>query len=451
MDQTTNQPLIELPYFLRQLPGMLKFKLIFTILIASFILLNTLNPTIYGFHGLMPNEFIIILFFIIFAFERRILISWVDKAFFIFFALSIIIPLILNYPTINPGAFGLLLPLKTWMVYRIALQLFRIGRQLNSTVDLIHIVLNIMIAVSAIAALIGILRYMKLANITAFINTTWPAKEIFLNPEQFGRLSSTMSGVNGTGIFFAAITILVWYMYQQKRNPIYLTLSIYFFFTMLLTGSFTAILCLSIACLISYRRILYSFLSAKNVIILTFSILLISYAAIQIKPLKNFMTNVAEKRMERQYGERVRPHQLIPYSLYGRAIRWPYQLSILSEKPIFGYGPDIPIKKLIFLSGSANTHNFYIFMLMQGGIVGFLAYLRFKFILLKKTMTIKYDKEKDTIVAVLFIFLFSQITSLTFQYGGISELYGIIMAFIFYLSVDSRKEYLEGNKAYSTC
>jgi len=422
---------------------MLQFKIILLTLVSSFILLNTLDKNVFQFMGLMPHEWVIIIFFIFVELKYRLVVTWVDKFFFTFFLLAIIIPLALNYDSSVYEIFGVLLPIKTWMTYRISLRIFRRALLHRNLIDLIHIALSIIIFISLIAAIIGLLRFINIPVVSDFINQMWPMQERFLDPKGGGRLASTMSGVNGSGIFFAIAVIISVYMHQTTRNYLYFLLSLLFIITIILTGSFTAIIILSIALILIYRRFLFSFFTPRMLVtsvIICFFIILVGSA---FTSLNKFFFNVIEQRLERQIHSEISPYKFIPTSLYGRAIRWPDQLSILNERPFFGYGAIFSDQTISKFNLYLNPHNYYFYILMQGGIFGFLGYLLFKIYLLKKVINIQASKEKKMLLSILLVVLISQITSLTFQYGGISELFGIIMCLIYLLDKSDAKPLME--------
>jgi O-antigen ligase len=246
-----------------------------------------------------------------------------------------------------------------------------------------------------------------------------------------------MSGINGTGIFYSIMVFFSLYIYETENLKKYLYTAYFFVLIIILTGSFTGLGSLVVFLLFKYRNSLKTLIKPKILFKLLTSLILFISLTYSIKPLNSFVANIVEKRMEKQFIQNRSPHWYIPNSLYGRAVRWSAQLSILKDKPFFGYGTNIPEDEITALitesNPTANPHNYYVHILMQGGIIGFLGYLYFVIFILKLGFRIKILKsQKILLLSVIVVGLISQISSLTFQYGGYSELFGIMMAILFY-------------------
>lgn len=403
-----------------------KFKIYFIILSCFFILFNAASETIFEINGLMIHEIFIVLSFIIISPKINFHINKLDIAFFIFFISAIIIPILANPGASYSDSLKILLPIKIWLVYRITLYLLKNHKKYNQLLSKISSIIKIIIHVSIIAGFIGIMRIFSPDSIRSFINTIWPIKERII------RLSSTVSGVNGTGIFFSILSFYSLYIYETENRIKYLFITFYFVLIIILTGSFTGFGTFIVFFFYKYRKII-----KKLIIKIILFIILFTFVVSKISSVSIFIKKLIKQRVESKIYNQGGEIRLIPSNLSGRAERWPVQLSILRDRPIFGYGANIPVEEISELTTSTNAHNYYVYLLMQGGILGFLGYLYFIFVLIRTIFKINisnnkryFNHKKYLLLSVIFIGLLAQITSLTFQYGGYSELFGINMAFI---------------------
>lgn len=403
----------------------------------SIVLFNYGNKDVFSIGPLMIHEWVILALFTIYTllYFNYLKITWVDKLFLLFLLFIIIIPVISNMFNIIDGEgniIGFILPIKIWLVYRIIYSAL-IRYNTDSKIQEIFVyVLNIIIVFSIISALIGIIRVLQIPFISDSINLLWPIKRYGIDPIEWGRLVSTVSGTNGSGIYFVACMFISIYLYNNNKNIIYIITTIIFFMSIILTGSFSAIGTLLILIPILIYKLKKNLISYKKIFSMISLVLLLSYAVTSLENLHIFTKNVIEARVERQLQKSRSPYPFIPSTLYTRASRWSTQLSILKEKPLFGYGSAIPEEQILRHVSTAQPHNYYVYILMNAGIVGFAVYVLFLFLIIKKISNNKKFKNEKILIGMIFsAMIISQIALLTFQYGGYSELIGILLAFIY--------------------
>jgi O-antigen ligase len=402
---------------------------LFAVLAGSFILLNMADKEIFSFGPLMVHEWIIFALFVLVVVmeiaNAGISYTWVDNAFLIFFVCALAVPSVANFGSWRNLPFGEImgfyLPVKTWMVYRIALHLAKTdfsGR------------LKTILFFGAIAAVIGYIRFLPLGGLSRAVNELWPIKGIGVDPHRWSRVVSTMSDANGSGAFFAVCIFMAFYLYLESGKDRYLVLSGFFVFTMFLTGSFSSGLAFAGIFLVVFKKHLRFGLTARWVSIAVF----LAAALFLVGPIREFTAVMIEKRNAAQFG---RATGNVPRQFEGRIMRWPAQLIPFYDQPLFGTGPRLEEEtehRVLARAGTTNPHNYYIYLLIHGGIVGLLGYIAFKIILIVRLGRLKiYTKEAEVLTAVIYLGLITQVSQLTFQYGGYSELFGITMALAYHL------------------
>lgn len=398
-------------------------KYLYFIAILAFTLGGTLNRTFFTFSFLSPSECTIVILFMVLltkglALNRSYVfnITWVDKIYFFYFLCAIIIPIFANSADLNIDIdfFKFMLPIKIWVVYRIFYCLLfenYLEGKLNEAIDLI---MNLVLFISAIASLIGILRFLNLPAITDLINHIWIAEAI-------PRLWSTMGGINTGALFFAICAIISIFQSIKHNKNIYLIYFSLFIFSVILTGSFSATITLIFALIIFFKK----YFNAKRLLI-TISFLTICFIVIQIsEPLKKAIDDIVQLRIKHQF-HRGPLYGIIPSHLVGRYLRWVRLYDYFLEKPIFGYGfkgvPEIP-------GTGVYSHNYYVYLVIYSGMLGLLAYLFMNYMILKKLNKLKQFKHEGfLIILIISMYLISQISQLSFQYGGLSEFFGILLA-----------------------
>lgn len=399
-------------------------KYLYFIVILAFTLGGGLNITFFTFSFLSPSECTIVILFIVLLTKGLVLdrsyvfnVTWVDRIYFFYILCAIIIPIFANSADLNIDIdlFKFVLPIKIWIVYRIFYCLLfenYLEGKLNEAIDLI---MNLVLFISAIASLIGILRLLNLPIVTDLINYIWIA-------DTRPRLWSTMGGINTGALFFAICAIISIFQFIKHNKGIYLIYFSLFIFSVILAGSFSATITLIFAFIIFFKK----YFNVKRFLI-TLSFLTIFFTVIlSIEPIKNSVDHVIKRRIRQQFPQSDTAYKWIPSHLVKRYRRWVILYDYLLEKPIFGYGfkgvPEIP-------RTAVYSHNYYVYLVIYSGMLGLLAYLFMNYMILKKLNKLKQFKhEAFLIILIISMYLISQISQLSFQYGGLSELFGILLA-----------------------
>jgi hypothetical protein len=369
-------------------------------------------------------------------------ITWVDKIFAVYFVCALVTPTLVNLSSLDGLPFseikGLFIPIKWWIVYRIMLCIWKLQLKASKNISMREIFqsyFNIILILSFFAAFIGYLRFLPLGSVSNYVNQIWPLRKSLLEPELYTRLISTMSGANGSGIFFAIVMLISFYLYTLKKGR-YLYLFSFFGVTMMLTGSFTAILSFLGVFAIRYREYL------KPKYVMRFGLITVSLVTLILMndAIYNFTEKLVDSRRFIQFEKR---EGWLPGNLQSRISRWPNQLMPFYDKPVFGSGPEIEehiIYKILAVEQTTYEHNYYVYLLNHSGIVGLCGFLYFMLSLLRRNFASRdYPPEANLLISILIFVIVTQIAQLPLQYGGISELFGVVMALSFIINTEGAK------------
>ena len=389
------------------------------VIIFGFVFSGNLSAK-YNIFGLSIFDIYIVVIFFLLEFNamlnKRLISTRLDKYFLRLYIFILVLPIFFNLTTIlkdTGNIHVILLPIKIYIIYRILLDIEK------GFADYIEggKILNYLLLLTIIASFLGLIRYMNLPFLTDFVNQTWPIKPWrgVIEPREWGRLVSTMSGTNGGATFFSMVSILSVYRFYKTRKLRYLYIFLYLVFIVFLTGSLTSIILLSSFSIIivkKYMKIKYMFVSI--------AVIFIIFTGITYNKDLNYLFNrVITDRIEgRLLTER---STIMPLSLQTRYNRWSGQIKIGIEKPIFGHAVKNNTNNI---PGISLTHNYYIYLFVYTGLLGLLAYLVFYFNIFIRIY--RFDKNNYMILIICFVLL-AQLTQLSNHYGGISELLGVLL------------------------
>ncbi len=421
----------------------------------TFTMCGTLNEDVYKFIFLMPHEWIILITFVFLLQlgmikRRRYLfaITWIDKLFIFYLGTAIVLPFLVNAETLyltTDEIFPFFLPIKIWMVYRIFHYLLSEEKLRNRNFDIavkFDSFLKVFVIISLISAFIGILRYVELPFITTFIDNSWP---VYYNGVRvkatYGRLTGTMSGENGTGLFFAVAVMSSLYLYNKHRKQFHLFSIAPLYFVTILSGSIASNLTLLIALAIFIKRHFGVRFLGRLVLVCLF-LFIFFLGILSNKGINNSFMSMLENRYDYNYGRSAYysiSDTILPAQLVGRYHKWVRYWDYFWEKPVFGYSyegagsQDRHFTK----KGGIVAENFYVHLLIYSGILGLLGYFVLNWAIIRRlSKIITYPEQSFFIKLFIGMILLSQSSQLSFQYGGISELFGIMAAFVFGFSED---------------
>ncbi|GAB4294838.1 MAG: hypothetical protein Kow0068_19690 [Marinilabiliales bacterium] len=152
--------------------------------------------------------------------------------------------------------------------------------------------------------------------------------------------------------------------------------------------------------------------------------------------IRETFVNTVNYRMEQQLGEKHysinTKYQLLPNSFISRLLLWEKYAEYIKRKPFWGYGYRVTKKPIYGTYARASiSESYFIETLLYSGIIGFVSFLLIYFNLIITAARIyNFKKEKNLIIAILWGILISQISNMTMMYGGITELFGILIFFI---------------------
>jgi len=413
-------------------------------LIISYLFGGHLNSELYGFSGLLPQELILFItfFFTIFLSAIRnnklfFFITWGDKVFFFFYITIYLIPWLFNlYDFLKDRDIFIvrqLLPIKIWIVYRIFYYIYTVSKnKLEILSKMFNITLITYVYGMVVSGIIGTLRLIYTAVITEYINITWP----FVSALQgnFTRMQGTVGGINGGGILFAISAIFSLYLYTVERKTVFLYIFPIIMFFLLFTASFSSVAIFLIMFIYLIYKSMY-FKIEKILWVGVFSLFIGSFLLLN-NQINTTLSTTMENRLESQLGGN--DDNITPNSFKFRIGLWTQYAEYFAEKPFFGYG---------YKTNSANfieknhrnliSENYFVETLLYGGVFSFFSFLWFYYYISNKARNIYYFVEKRKIIIAILLGIFiSQISNMTLMYGGITELFGILIFFIqsFYFS-----------------
>jgi len=424
----------------------------------AFTMCGTLNEDMYKFIFLMPHEWVIaitlgLLLLMGMAKRRRYVfaITWIDKLFLFYLVTAILIPFLANmyqlYITTD-HVLSFFLPIKIWMVFRIFFYLLsekKIQEKTFSTEKKFDFFLKAFVIISLLSATVGVLRYVEIPFLTRFVDDSWP---VYYNGIRvaavYGRLTGTMSAENGTGLFFAVSVMSSLYLYNKYRKQFYLFSIAPLYFVTILSGSVSSNLTLLIALSIFIKRHFGVRLLGRLVLVCL--ILFIFFLGIlSNKGINSSFITMLENRYDYNYGRSAYysvSDTMLPAQLVGRYDKWVRYWDYFLEKPVFGYSYEGAgsMDRHFTKKGGIVAENFYVRLLIYSGIFGLLGYLVLNWTIIRRlSKIITYPEQSFFIKLFIGMILVSQISQLSFQYGGISELFGIMSAFVLSFSEDRFK------------
>ncbi len=432
---------------------------IIPILIFSYIFGGMLNEE-YAIYGRLPHEIVIIIVFVL-IFTISIMtkksyfltITLGDKIFFSFYFMIYLIPLFVNIYDFSNDKHIMwtreLLPLKIWIIYRIFYYIY-----LTSSISekkLFYIIISSYVWGMMVSGIIGITRMLDIPILSNLINDTWPL--VTNSVGVMYRMQGTVGGVNGGGILFAISAIFSFYLYFIEKKDIYIYTFVVLVIFLLLTASFSSffvfifmIVYWSITNKINFSRIF----KMVFIIPIFLSLFLLN------SNLRNMISDTVYNRVAQQIDNNSTNNNdigenVLPNSFRSRISIWKNYLNYYVEKPFFGYGYKI------LMNNSENfklrmgiSESFFVELLMFSGIFGFLFFLFFYYHLIRKLKQLfVFEYEKKLLIVVLIGIFISQISNMSLTYGGIMELFGIIIFLINIFYINNRQYQKKNNEIYN--
>lgn len=362
--------------------------------------------------------------------------NWIDHLVFFYFLIVLLIPGLVNYFIFDvPINFKYFIPIRFYLVYRVYFCLFEENKFRYSSKISIKTIFKILLVLGAISAIITISRFFHYPGIK-YIENLWPVyydhKQISMS--NFGRLTGTMSGTNGTGNYFCILTVISLAMLTKGKikTGFY---TILFAICVILSGSFSSIAALATVLFIYFRKNILSlkFLSA---IILAFCIFfIISNTDVFQKKIKyRFETGYTGKY---QKG-------IIPSNLMARTGYWNAFVStlIVENRFLFGLGPggffNYQLRKNNIVT--QNAESYYFRILNESGIIALFFVLYFFLTIYRK---ISINERKGIFVSnylllklILVVFIVAGIANETLYYGANTSMFGLFLALVYHLTTN---------------
>ncbi|MHA1284905.1 MAG: O-antigen ligase family protein [Promethearchaeota archaeon] len=360
-------------------------------------------------------------------------VTWFDKLFTLYILLVLLIPGFVNFFFWDvPLTFNYFVPIRIWLVYKNYFALFKMLKLKNENrnISFENIFIRKLLFFAFLSAVLSILRFFPIPY-KEVIENTWPVvyngKIISIN--HWGRLQGTMSATNGTGNFFAIVSIIS--LFKLKENRLFKLYFVTFILSVILTGSFSSIGALSIVVLLFLKK---NKILNKNILIIFFGLILSVYIILKTDI---FLSSVI-KRFETGYAGRFQTG-IVPSNLAARLSYWQTFINILSSENrlIFGMGPggffnyEYGKNNVI----NQNAESFYFRILNESGIIALCFVIIFFAIILKRARKKLINISQNyyfLFKLILFIYIFAGIANETLYYGINTELFGIFLALFFY-------------------
>ena len=389
-------------------------KILIASVIFGFVFSGLLNITFY-IAGRNPYELFLIGLFILLtalsvkANDFTLNISKIDYCFIIYFISILFFPILFNnYEIVHHGGdlHVLFVSVKIYLVYRIIKETLFLSNFKNSE----KYIFDTIIFYSIVAGFIGVLRLLEIPGITAQIDYIWPTEKYPY------RMTSTMSGINGGAIFFSLVSIIAIHLYSKTSRNTYLFSIVLLSLFVILTGSLTGIILLTAF----YIYYFYKNFKFKIFVYTTLAVSISIVVLFNLFPLRAAIDVLYDERIER----RVLAHSgqtILPRTLEFRYLRWDDQIRKGFEKPIFGHAVSTVNNQL---PNYSITHNYYIYLFLYTGLTGLFVFLLFYFGMVYK---LYHTKHKRYMLYILIFIFVAQGTQITLNYGGISEMLGVLI------------------------
>jgi hypothetical protein len=362
----------------------------------------------------------------------------IDNWVLFYFIFVLLIPVLFNFFLFKTAiTFKYFIPIRFYLVYRNLYCLLREAeiRGVQNKINTEYLI-NKMIFLSFIAAIISLLRYFPVPVIKPLIEIIWPIyyEGKIISIDQWGRLTSSMSGTNGTGNFFAILSIFTLYkVFRGERK--FLIQFIIFAICVFLSGSFSSIAAFIVVAFL-YSRKYFSF---RRILYLIIGVVLVIFVLRRTE----IFSKIIEKRIETgYYGQQ--KNVVLPYNLMARTGYWSNFLKVLYEdqRLLFGLGPGGFFNYGFGYKGiiNQNPESYYFRIINESGIFGLISTIIFFAVIFK---IIKKNTQKkignpllmNTIKLILYVFLIAGVANETLYYGANTEIFGFILAIT---SINSR-------------
>ncbi|MBT4349479.1 O-antigen ligase family protein [bacterium] len=287
------------------------------------------------------------------------------------------------------------------------------------------------------------LKFLRIHQLVVLATIIWSWGQMFnwsvFADEKAGRVFALIGNANFLAhyLLLSFFLSLVLVYFDRRFKSIHFSIAIFSIPAILATQSRAAFLSLAISLFICGVYFIIHFWKKKRLQSIALAFLLIIIILVGINNLSNRFTN----------------YSFTDTTIETRLVAWQSGFIGWQDKPFLGWGRnnfDIPFNKYLDLDiykGSGTrmwfdkAHNQYVDYLVEGGVIGFLAYLIFlalPFIYLKK---IKLKRNASQIRLLLGLGLFANAIFLFFNFDTIVSLlvYFIYLAFIYYLSHRGQK------------
>jgi len=406
--------------------------------IAVFVLMGSINKEKYTLL-LEPSDWItLILLSVLIIYglcggRKYVLkITWPDLLLLFYFSFTIYMPLVMDILNPSPypySHFTFLMPMRIWFVYRIFFYILSEANAHRKEHVNFHFIINVMLVIGFISALIAISRHFPIPYVHDFIDNTWPTKPRHL------RLAGTMSGINGTGNFFAFLTVFALYRFQLTYKFRYIVCFCLFSICILLTGSFSSI------CTIIVGLTLFIKKYANKKVIRWLKISAIAGLVVVLVVPK--FSDIISTRFKKKF-QPTSEIRIIPNNLRGRLSYWKvYSNSLLNKyEGIYGFGPGGMYNDPDSYAIHGNAESFYFRVLGDSGFIGLLAFFVIIYYILKKLKFLRrnsqYVKQAFLMKIIIIMFLVSGVANQTLYYGGSLEIFAIILAASYMMDMERR-------------
>jgi hypothetical protein len=412
-----------------------KNKLIYIVYIDAFFQVFTGNINSEFTILLEPSDWVTLIIFLnIYLFSEQYnrsyfsKMTWIDKLISLYFVFVLLIPGLINLFVYKVNiTFVYFIPIRFWLVYRnyyCLLEESKFGS--NNKFNIERMLISYLIF-GMISAIITIARFFPLPWIEQ-IENIWP---VYYENEQikmsnWGRLSGTMSGTNGTGNYFCFLTIISLLILNKKK--VYSIIFIIVFGTsVILSGSFSSIAALSFILLIYFR---------KNILKPSFLIFIITAISVYLiinktQTFKDKFTYRVETGYLGNYKKGILPSNLVARFGYWETF---VKISIEEGRILYGLGPGGFFNYSYGRNNivNQNAESFYMRILNESGIFALIFVLVFFYKiynkLRNKVVLKKFESIKKLMLLGIIILLVAGVANETLYYGANTSIFGVFLS-----------------------
>jgi hypothetical protein len=411
-------PVLPLAYFALTRPAFVVYAIAFTSPLTSGMARGAIAPFF------RANELLLIAYLgvalVTFLARKRVFkFTWLDGLLLTFLAFRCLLPTVVSLIRGEPfhaNSFKVFFgPVQYYLVYRMVLECVSEERQVRRAIFL-------MLSSSGIVAFVGVLQAIQIPGINEILHTYYPSK--YDMPSFLGsqRVTSLFQGDwNGCGLYLAMNVILglgVIHLYRPKWQKVFLFSVVFLdLVVVILTGSFTATLCLILGTVL-----VFTFNKSSRVMLRP----LLYVLPLAVALLAGVFWPMISHRLGLQFRDTT---SLIPHTWQVRVNLWTEILWAYVERDwLWGIGT--------YQANWSTEENYYFYVILKAGIFGLVSYVLLLAVMLGRLrMDFKHDGTWRGALAVIIgiqilQILIANMSGMYFELSGVAEIPWFMVGFL---------------------